>query len=323
MLVITCLTLNIYSTTFSGEDKNNTRYSSGWYNGLFATRSGNFTRKHIYGGKFSTDIPVLFDTLPVDITREDKYNWNMSSDFERNHGAFAPALNATDYRMYIDLIVLFKRICEEYNITYWLEGGSLFGVYKYHGFVPWDDDFDVKVNNLQKTTLNHALDSVEGHARDKRKFYGLNSYKRKSEANWPFIDIFFYRENATHILDAGNYRSKQAFAKSDIFPLEFEVFENDIFPVPRNSEAYLKKRYGMTLPCRSNSMNHRTDDREKNIFSIECDRLSKTYASVHRFKTENITYKQLRLGNKTLYTLRYPILKAHFESTQVPTVVLT
>ena len=311
MLVMTCLTLNIYFTIFTGEDKYNSRYSSGWYKGLLATRSGNsITRKHKYGGKFSADIPVLFDTLPVKITREDKYNWNMSSDFERNHGAFAPALNATDYRMYIDLIILFKRICEENNITYWLEGGSLFGVYKYHGFVPWDDDFDVKVNNLQKTTLKHALDSVEGHATAGNwQFYSLNSYKREKKANWPFIDIFFYYENATHILDGAKFPSKQAFAKSDIFPLEFEVFENDIFPVPRNSKAYLKKRYGMPLPCRSNRRNHRTGIRGTTVFSIECDRLSQTYASVHRFKSGNITYKQLRLGNKTLYTLRYPILK--------------
>ena len=42
----------------------------------------------------------------------------------------------------IELKVI-KKVCEQLNISFFLYGGTLLGAYKYHGYIPWDDDVDI------------------------------------------------------------------------------------------------------------------------------------------------------------------------------------
>lgn len=43
----------------------------------------------------------------------------------------------------IKLMKEFIRVCEKYKLTYYVISGSLIGVVRHHGFIPWDDDIDV------------------------------------------------------------------------------------------------------------------------------------------------------------------------------------
>ncbi len=43
----------------------------------------------------------------------------------------------------VELLRLFHEACQKYQLTYWLDWGTLLGAVRHNGFIPWDDDLDV------------------------------------------------------------------------------------------------------------------------------------------------------------------------------------
>ena len=43
----------------------------------------------------------------------------------------------------VELLKIFSDICEKNNLTYYALGGTLLGVIRHGGFIPWDDDMDL------------------------------------------------------------------------------------------------------------------------------------------------------------------------------------
>ena len=42
-----------------------------------------------------------------------------------------------------EILSCFDRFCEKNNLRYWMSGGSMLGTVRHKGFIPWDDDIDV------------------------------------------------------------------------------------------------------------------------------------------------------------------------------------
>ena len=43
----------------------------------------------------------------------------------------------------LEILEEFDRICKKHNLTYFAVGGTLIGVIRHEGFIPWDDDIDL------------------------------------------------------------------------------------------------------------------------------------------------------------------------------------
>ncbi len=45
----------------------------------------------------------------------------------------------------LDLLVALDTVCKKHGLRYYLDGGTLLGAVCYDGFIPWDDDIDLKM----------------------------------------------------------------------------------------------------------------------------------------------------------------------------------
>jgi lipopolysaccharide cholinephosphotransferase len=49
------------------------------------------------------------------------------------------------HNIQLEMMIELDKICRKHNIKYILEGGSLLGAVRHKGFIPWDNDMDVRM----------------------------------------------------------------------------------------------------------------------------------------------------------------------------------
>tara|TARA_B100000900_G_scaffold378958_1_gene363500 strand:+ start:520 stop:1356 length:837 start_codon:yes stop_codon:yes gene_type:complete len=100
-------------------------------------------------------------------------------------------LNALQKKI-LELVSYFDYFCNEHNIKYYLMGGTALGAVRHRGFIPWDDDFDVFMDNYN---YNKFIEMATTEL-DTDKYY----FQKENTKEWP---LFFskLRINGTTFIE--------------------------------------------------------------------------------------------------------------------------
>lgn len=99
---------------------------------------------------------------------------------------------------------------------------------------------------------------------------------------FPFLDLSFYHQNASHVWDhdTSNWKSF-IFKVGDVFPLSLRPFEGRMLPAPRNASAMLAKSY-VLRDCQTGDWSHRKEFGGIKTKHRLCDFLHHVYPFVFR-----------------------------------------
>lgn len=201
------------------------------------------------------------------------------------------------WQVEIDLIEQLDSICKKYHLRYFASNGTLLGVIRHQGFVPWDDDVDIvmprpdyeKLLEVAEKELSHPY--FLQHAKNDTEYYRNYSRLRnrnttaKTKRGWDknschgiFIDIFpldgCYGNKLLEKWQMLRVKLYGAMANTFVY---YDEFSNTWF---RKVLYFMAKLY-----CRNGSLNSLVDKIEKIRCKIPYEAADDVYMICHGGKT--------------------------------------
>lgn len=65
-------------------------------------------------------------------------------------------------RIQIEILDVVSKYCDDHNINYWLDGGTLIGAIRHGGYIPWDDDIDL---GMLRPDFERFIREFNGHSK--------------------------------------------------------------------------------------------------------------------------------------------------------------
>ena len=179
-----------------------------------------------------------------------------------------PELTLKTIRIMLNTVT---KMFDKYDVTYWMDGGTLLGALRHQDVIPWDDDADLA---MPKSSIRNFLtikNVLLNFGYEISEFFGgykifpaggqqLVEFRDNTEFKYkfPFIDIFIVAtsDNVVHYDndDARDMWPDAYHNIADLYPLTRYKFANFTMWGPQNPAPYLSRLYGqLSLPQEANA----------------------------------------------------------------------
>lgn len=111
-------------------------------------------------------------------------------------------------KVMLNILIDFASFCDEHNLTYFLDAGTLLGAVRHHGFIPWDNDVDVC---MLKPDFDKFLYLME------KRDYKLNNYLILERPNDTIYTFYKLGDIRTKLVEFPNDDPIECYVYIDIF----------------------------------------------------------------------------------------------------------
>jgi hypothetical protein len=215
-------------------------------------------------------------------------------------------INQCEHSLCMRLLMIIERICRKHKIPFMLSDGTLLGSLRHHDITPWDTDMDIMIPFEDKNRFLNIAKQMNGTLAkhyDKSKYYKLSFQNTPSAGgyswNFPFIDIYMYIKNATHMWRYGY--PDAVFENKYIFPLVMRPLGELWLPTPREPRRFFD--FDPFDECKSYDYDHRLETTTKSIL-LKCNELKDIYPFVEQ-NNQSKSIEVLKINNTIIHTIIY------------------
>ena len=187
-----------------------------------------------------------------------------------------------------------------------------FTKYNIHGFWDRTNEYDFDLLNQTFPDIEYE-ENINNMTKPKKKFERFHAVKifsvdqkaaGKYPWKFPFIDIFFFKQNLTHIWQLNIAPEKMITPISQFYPFHLRPCVGMWLPVPHKTAKHLKHRY-RSFKCRSHLWNHEKEEsiKPEHRVSVPCGKLKSVYVNIKRTKYGNGTLESVFISKELVYSV--------------------